>query len=129
MPVSDELRRVLENAKPIGVPGVPCVECEPHVDELHIVHEPMCPVAICIEDITQKGRQWFELHPFADSYYREITWGEGLDILLVDERSRQLAFDYRVSAVGKVRVDRMSDIRRARRFEDVYYILEGEKPK
>ena len=127
MEISDELRNVLRHVTPLGVPQEPCIECKPSIDGLNVTHEAMCPVALCIEDATQGDRRWFEAHPFVDFYHREITWGEGLEVLLADEKAHSLAVTHRVTAMGKVRVDRGSENVRFRRFIDVYFVIDGDR--
>lgn len=127
MAISAELREILSSLKPMDVPAIPCTECEPSIDGKIVTHEPMCAVAICIEDATQNDRRWFEAHPFSDHYYREITWGEATQLLLHDEKAQELARSNHLAAVGRVRVDHAREGVRFRRFPDVYFVITGER--
>jgi hypothetical protein len=125
MPVSSDLRKLYQRLVPLDVPEIPCSDCEPSVDGKTITHAAMCPIALCIEDATQGDRRWFEAHPFADHYYRDVTWGEGAQLIQLNEEWRALPDGYRLVPAGKVRVDRVSEIRRHRRFDEVFFTVEG----
>jgi len=127
MAISAELRELWSSLKPMDVPAIPCSDCEPSVDGKEVTHEPMCTIAICIEDATQGDRRWFEAHPFSDHYYREMTWGEGSQLLLHDETAQNLARNHHLAAMGRVRVDHIREGVRSRRFEDVYFVITGER--
>lgn len=127
MPLSNEIRQLFESVRPMDVPAVPCTDCEWSVEGKTVTHGPMCAVAMCIDEATAGDRRWFESHPFADHYFREMTWGEGAQVLLHDDEAQMLARSYHLNPVGKVRVDLVSDGERVRRFQDVYYVITGER--
>ena len=132
MSLSDEQRELISKLKPVGVPETPCLDCEPDVDGLRVTHAAMCPVAMCIDDITAVDKAWFEEHPFADFYLRPVTWGEGADLITRDPGMVKLLDSHHLAVQGRVRVERMRDDVRARSFGDVWFLVvprPGADPK
>jgi hypothetical protein len=123
MPLSDEHRALISKLKPVDMPETPCLDCEPDVDGLHITHAALCPVAMCIEDVTAADRAWFEEHPFADFYLRPVTWGEGADLIVQTSDLVELSTSHHLAVQGRVRVERMRDGVRLRKFEDVWFVV------
>lgn len=123
MPLSDEHRELIRKLKPVDVPEIPCLDCEPDIDGLRITHAALCPVAICIHDITAADRAWFEEHPFADFYRRPVTWGEGADLIVQNPDMVELSKSHHLAVQGHVRVELMRDDVRLRKFEDVWFMV------
>lgn len=123
MPLSNEHRELISKLRPVDVPETPCLECEPDVDGLNITHAALCPVAMCIDDITAADRAWFEEHPFADYYLRPVTWGEGADLIVKNPNMVEVSKSYQLAVQGRVRVERMRDGVRFRRFDDVWFLV------
>lgn len=121
MPLSKEHLELVNKLKPVGVPETPCLDCEPDIDGLQVTHAALCPVAICIDDITASDRAWFEEHPFADYYLRPVTWGEGADIIVQNSEMVRLSKSHQLSVQGRVRVERMRDDVRLRKFEEIRF--------
>lgn len=124
MALSDEHRELISRLQPVGLPDIPCLECEPSVDGLTVEHAALCPVMISIESATRADRVWFEEHPYSDHYYRPITWGEAADLATTSEIGQKLSATQRFSVVGKVRVERMTDDARIRKFDGIYFMPE-----
>lgn len=123
MALSDEHRDLISKLKPVEIPETPCVECEPDVDGLTIVHAALCPVAICVEDVTVADRIWFQEHPFADYYLRPVTWGEGAELLVHHPEMVKISRSHSLSVHGRVRVERIGDDIRVRKFADVWFAV------
>ena len=123
MALSKEHRELISKLRPIEVPETPCLDCDPHVDGLRVTHAALCPVAMCIDDITAADRIWFEEHPFVDYYLRPVTWGEGADLVVQAPNMVELSQSYQLAVQGRVRVERMRDDVRVRRFEDVWFLV------
>jgi hypothetical protein len=123
MPLSQEHRELISKLKPVGVPETPCLDCEPDIDGLHVRHAALCPVAMCVDDITASDRAWFEEHPFADYYLRPVTWGEGADLIVQNPEVVELSKSHQLGVRGRVRVERMRDDVRLRQFEDVWFVV------
>lgn len=123
MSLSDEHRALIGKLKPLEVPETPCLDCVPDVDGLRVTHEAMCPVAMCIDDITASDRAWFVEHPFADFYLRPVTWGEGADLIIQDSNMAGLSKSHHLAVRGRVRVERMRDDARIRRFSEVWFVV------
>jgi hypothetical protein len=84
-------------------------------------HDATCPHALAIEEICGKDRVFFEEHPHATHYWREVTYAEGLETLAVQTNSTEMpegAF-----FTGKVKVTRISEGVRARDLEQVVMVL------
>lgn len=123
MPLSAEHRQLISKLKPVDVPDTPCLDCEPDVDGLAITHAALCPIAMCIEDVTTADRAWFEAHPFADFYLRPVTWGEGAELITRNPSMVELSNTYHLSVQGRVRVERAGDGMRFRMFEEVWFLV------
>ena len=121
MALSDEHRELISKLKPVDVPATPCLDCEPDVDGLNVTHAALCPVAMCIDDIVAADKAWFEEHPFADFYLRPVTWGEGADLIVRDPKLVDALTSFQLAVQGRVRVERMRDDARIRKFEDVWF--------
>jgi hypothetical protein len=126
MAISDEHRKLLSRLIPVDMPPVPCHDCVPTVDGRNIEHTETCPLSIDIERVTSGDRQWFEDHPQATFYYRPVSWGEGAQLMLMDDRVRGFSHDLRLTAVGRVRVEQIKPGVRGRKFEDVYFIAQED---
>jgi hypothetical protein len=123
VPLSDEHRALVEKLQPVDLPEKPCVDCEPDIDGLKITHAALCPVAMCIDDVTAADRVWFEQHPFADFYLRPVTWGEGADLIVLDPNMMELSNSHHLAVQGRVRVERMRDDVRIRKFDRVWFLV------
>jgi len=123
MPLSNEHRDLIGKLQPVDVPETPCLDCESEVDGLTVTHAALCPVAMCIEDIVAADKAWFEDHPFADFYNRSVTWGEGAELALTDPRMIEASMSYQLAVRGRVRVERMHDGARLRRFDGVWFLV------
>lgn len=123
MSLSEEHLALISKLKPIDVPGTPCLDCEPDVDGLRVTHEAMCPVAMCIDDVTASDRAWFLDHPFADFYLRPVTWGEGAELIVHNPDVAELSKSAHLAVQGRVRVERMRDDARIRRFDEVWFMV------
>lgn len=123
MPLSDEHRELISKLQPVDMPATPCLDCEPDIDGLHITHAALCPVAMCIDDIVAADKAWFEEHPFADFYMRPVTWGEGADLITKDPKMLEASNSYQLAVQGRVRVERMKDGIRLRKFDDVWFLI------
>lgn len=125
MRISDEHRELLAAIRPVGMPETPCHECVPAVDGLEITHTEDCPVSIDVDAACNGDREWFDKHPAADFFFREISWGEASQLITMRaDLYAALPPDSKISAVGKVRVERVGEGIRIRRFEDVYFVVE-----
>lgn len=122
MAISREHRELLGRIRPVNVPTVLCEDCNPSLDGKTIEHDETCPVFLAVEQATDGDRAFFEAHPNADFYYREVTWGEGAQLILISERLRDLPGDVRLRATGKVRVEQIETGVRARKYDSVYFI-------
>lgn len=123
MPLSDEHRELISKLKPVEIPGTPCLDCEPDIEGLHMTHAALCPVAMCIDDVTASDRQWFEEHPFADYYLRPVTWGEGADLIVQNPKMVKFSKSHQLAAKGRVRVERMRDGVRLHTFKGVWFLV------
>lgn len=123
MPLSDEHRELISKLQPVGVPETPCLDCESDIDGLHIAHAALCPVAMCIDDVTAADRVWFEEHPFTDFYLRPVTWGEGADLIVLDPNMVELSKSVHLAVQGRVRVERLRDDARIRKFDEVWFLV------
>lgn len=123
MSLSDVHRELISRLQPVDLPGTPCLDCEPDIDGLNITHAALCPVAMCIDDIVAADRVWFDEHPFADFYMRAVTWGEGADLIVKDPKMVEASKSYQLAVKGRVRVERMLDGIRLRKFEDVWFLV------
>jgi len=123
MTISDEHRALIGKLKPVSVPDTPCLDCEPDVKGTTVTHAPMCPVSICIDDVTAADRAWFDEHPFADYYRRPVTWGEGAELITHDPGLLTFAKIHHFEVRGYVRVERVQDDVRLRRFNEVYFVI------
>lgn len=123
MPLSEEHKALISKLKPVEVPETPCLDCEPEVDGLHVTHAALCPVAMCIDDIAAADRAWFNEHPFADFYLRPVTWGEGAGLIVLNPDIVELSKSHHLAVQGKVRVERVRDDVRFRRFDDVWFLI------
>lgn len=123
MALSEEHRELISKLKPVEVPETPCLDCEPDVDGLKVTHAALCPVAMCIDDITASDRVWFDEHPFADYYLRAVTWGEGAALIVQDPRMAELAKSSHLAVQGRVRVERLRHDARIRSFNDVWFVV------
>ncbi|MFJ4044144.1 hypothetical protein ACIPV2_00175 [Microbacterium sp. NPDC089987] len=123
MAISDEHRALIEKLKPVDVPEIPCLDCEPHIDGLRITHAALCPVAMCIDDVTAADRAWFEAHPFADFYHRSVTWGEGANLIVLNPDMVKLSESHHLAVQGRVRVERIRDDARIRKFDEVWFLV------
>lgn len=121
--LSDEHRALISKLKPVEVPEMPCLDCVPDVDGLSVVHAALCPVALCIDDITAADRVWFDEHPFADYYLRPVTWGEGANLIVRDPRMMELSKSHHLAVQGRVRVERLRDDIRIRKFDEVWFLV------
>lgn len=123
MPLSHEHRELISKLQPVDVPETPCLDCEPDIDGLHVTHAALCPVAMCIDDIVAADKAWFEEHPFADFYNRPVTWGEGAVLIVQDPTMVEASTSFQLAVQGRVRVERMNDGARLRRFDDVWFLI------
>jgi hypothetical protein len=76
---------------------------------------------MCIDDITEADRAWFLDHPFADFYLRPVTWGEGAELIVHNPDTAELSRSQHLTAQGRVRVERMRDDARIRKFDEVWF--------
>src|SRR5665647_563670 len=125
MTISDEHSKLLSRLIPVDMPPVPCEDCVPTVDGRNIEHAETCPVSVDIERVTSGDRRWFDDHPHATFYYRPVTWGEGAQLMLLDDRVRRLPEEIRLTAAGRVRVEQIKSGVRSRKFDDVYFLGEA----
>lgn len=121
MPISAEHRALFSRLAAAELPGDLCAECHPAIDGKTIEHEPMCPVMISIDDATENDRIWFDEHPYADHYYRPIAWGEAAELALRATDPPKPSTTPRLVPVVRVRVERVKDGIRLRRFDDVSF--------
>lgn len=124
MAITDEQREFLSRLKAVGMPPMTCTDCIPSVDGMSIEHADTCPVMLDIEKVTAEDAEWFEAHPSATFYHRPATWGEGVQLLLHDEKLRQAPPDMRFSVAGRVRIEQLEPGARLRKFENVYFVVE-----
>lgn len=124
--LSDEHLELMDRIRPVDVPDVPCTECIPSFDGRTIRHTDECPLMRSIDDECNNDRLWFESHPGAEFFYREISWGEAVELAaLHPDLCADLPNDLRLTAQGKVRVERVADGVRFRRFEDIYFVVDS----
>jgi hypothetical protein len=124
MAISDEHKNLIAKLLPVDVPADPCTECTPTVDGTNVQHSAICPVMLSVDSATIADRAWFEDHPYADHYYRPVTWGEAAQLAIMDDRVRHLAKSTLLTAMGRVRVERVNGDVRFRRFEEVYFVIQ-----
>ena len=124
MAITDEQRAFLSRIKPVDLLPISCADCIPDVESHTITHADTCPVSIDIERSTAADARWFEDHPGAPHYYRLATWGEGAQLMLIDEKLRSVPDRVRLTIGGRVRVEQHEPGVRVRSFNDVYFVSE-----
>lgn len=123
--VSDEHRELLANVIAVDVPDAPCSSCVPTVVDTTVTHTDDCPVSLDVETICEGDRKWFASNPATDFFYRPVSWGEATQLLEVMSQPQQFRrLGGKLSAHGRVRVERLTDGARVRRFDDVYFVFD-----
>lgn len=124
MEISDEHRELIASLQGVEVPDILCLMCEPTLVGKDITHADGCPVSADVDAVTARDRLWFDTHPAADFFYREVTWGEAAQLIVVSPIMKApLPPSSSLSTAGRVRVERLTDGVRLRRFDDVYFVI------
>ena len=84
MRISDEHRELLSRVRPVGVPETPCTECVPDVNGNEVTHSADCAVSLDTEAVCDRDRAWFDRHPAAEFFYREVSWGEAAQLVVTN---------------------------------------------
>jgi hypothetical protein len=102
--------------------NVPCPDCsQPMFSVDGGMHDDTCPHMAAIEEVCAKDRVWFEEHPDAGHYYRQITPPECVELLAIQTGQTEAPPDGRW--VGRVKVYLIDEGLRGRSFEDVYLLV------
>lgn len=120
--LSDEHRELISQLVGVDTPETPCLECNPEVTGTEVTHENGCSIAADIEEVCGSDRDWFDAHPAADFFYRDISWGEAAD-LVATSVVKLPAGSHPLSTAGRVRVERLLEGARVRRFDGVYFVM------
>jgi hypothetical protein len=124
MRLSDEHRELLARVRPVDVPETPCTACVASASGNEVKHSADCAVSINIESVCDRDREWFAARLSTDFFYRQISWGEAAELVMVaSNKLASLPPHSRIRAEGRVRVERVKDGVRIRRFDDVYFVL------
>ena len=95
-----------------------CPDCGVTAVDRRLVHDTTCPLGLGIDRVCSDDRRWFETHPAADFYWREVDPWEVADL-----RAAGAIPDIPGRPVGRVRVTRLAEGVRVRSFGDVCILL------
>lgn len=99
-----------------------CPDCAAVAIRRETVHDPTCPLARAVDAVADADRLWFEQHPGAGCYWREIQPAEAADIRVCQAEIGQPIPDAAQFA-GRVRVTQLAPGLRARDFSGAYLLL------
>ena len=93
--------------------GYACPDCNAPVINGALEHEATCPLEARVSEVCESDREWFEKHPGAAQYFREIATAEVVEIRPMLRHSPDCA------ASGRVMVTRLTDVLRSRDFRAI----------
>ena len=95
-----------------------CPDCSARTDATGIVHGETCPIALAAEQTAAADRDWFDAHPDAPHYFREVAWDEVVTLRLAGQIP-----DVPGKVVGRVQVTRVGPGVRLRRYDELVLIV------
>lgn len=101
-----------------------CPDCTATEVDNYLQHDQTCPLGLDLDRTSDADRRFFEDHPGARNYWREIRPSEVAGL-----RQAGVIPNVPGKAVGRVRVTNIADGIRVRGFEKILYQLDLEASK